>query len=98
MPTIENQIKRTISSVISRAKIHGNHIAEYETRTKYALIDPVLWALEWDLADPKQVKLEFEIKGGRVDYALFKSGRETPVILVEAKRLTRKGGGRISGN
>ena len=79
MPAIKSQIKSTISSVINRAEIHGNHIAEYETRTKYAFIDPVLRALEWDLADPKHVKLEFEIEEGRVDYALFKSGCENPL-------------------
>ena len=45
----------------------------------------------WDLANPTQVKLEFEIEGGRVDYALFKAELEHPAILVEAKRLTPKG-------
>ena len=93
MPTIESRISRGIHSVRSRARTHGNHIAEYETRTKYALIDPLLGALGWNLANPAQVKLELEIKGGRIDYAFFKSGLENPVVLLEAKRLTPKAAG-----
>lgn len=91
MPTLEHRLRRTIQSVRSLAQIHGIHLSEYETRTKYALVDPVLSTLGWDLANPAQVKLEFEIEGGRVDYALFKPELEHPAVLVEAKRLTPKG-------
>ena len=91
MTTLEHRLRRVIQSVRSRAQIHGIHVSEYETRTRYALIDPVLSALGWNLADPTQVKFEFEIEGGKVDYALFKSELEHPAILVEAKRLTPKG-------
>ena len=91
MPTLEHRLRQAIQSVRSRAQIHGIHVSEYETRTKYALIDPVLSALGWNLADPTQAKLEFAIEGGRVDYALFKPELEYPAILVEAKRLTTKG-------
>ena len=95
MPTTGHQIRRAIQSVRARAQLHGVHVSEYETRTKYAIIDPVLWALGWNLADPVQVKLEYEIEGGRVDYAFFKTEIEHPVILVEAKRLTPKGAGEV---
>lgn len=95
MPTTGHQIRRAIQSVRSRSQLHGVHVSEYETRTKYALIDPVLSALGWNLADPMQVKMEYEIVGGRVDYALFKTDIEHPVILVEAKRLTPKGAGEV---
>ena len=91
MPTLEHRLRRVIQSVRSRAQIHGIHVSENETRTRYAFIDPVLSALGWNLADPTQVKLEFEIEGGKVDYALFKAELELPAILVEAKRLTPKG-------
>ena len=91
MPPIDQKLRRAIQSVRARAQLHGTHVSEYETRTRYALIDPVLLALGWDLANPVQAKLEYEIEGGRIDYALFKNGLETPVVLVEAKRLTPKG-------
>lgn len=72
---------------------HGKHIASFEVRTRYALIDPVLQALGWNLSDPSQVRLEHETtnrpKSPRVDYALFSKYTPTskPVILVEAKLL-----------
>ena len=91
MPKIEDRVKVAINSARSRALIHGKHIAEYETRTKYALIDPVLGALGWNLADPAQAKFEYEIQQGRIDYALFKAGFKHPVILVEAKKLAPRG-------
>ena len=66
---------------------------ERETRTKYALIDPILRSLGWDTEDPTQVKLEYEVDSKRedarrVDYALFHNGdAPKPYILIEAKGL-----------
>ncbi len=65
-------------------KLRGTDLKEYPTRT--ILIDPLLEALGWDVADPDEVKLEYSTCGGRVvDYALLLNGQ--PVLLVEAKPL-----------
>ena len=69
---------------------HGKHIASFEVRTRYALIDPILKALGWNLNDPSQVQIKYETrtdqsKPPRVDYALLSTGK--PVIHVEARRL-----------
>ena len=74
-----------------RVDVHGEYIASKEVRTRYALIDPILQALGWNLSDPSQVRLEHETrrdqpKPPRVDYALM-STTGKPVILVEAKPL-----------
>ena len=58
------------------------------------LIDPILQALGWEIADPSQVKVEIDINDTsgdkKADYALYKSGQlGTPWALVEAKRLER---------
>lgn len=71
----------------------GEYIASMEIRTRYALVDPILQALEWTISDPSQVRIEHETTNRsnpyRVDYALFsgKSVKGKPVILVEAKVL-----------
>ena len=63
--------------------ISGCH--EYQTR--YALVDPILTSLGWDISDVNQVEVEYETDWGRVDYALLESPDGEPAIAVEAKAL-----------
>ena len=65
-----------------------------EIRTRYAVIDPILRSLGWDLGNPAECRLEWQIgqTDDRVDYALCapnKSGSPTlPAarVLLEAKK------------
>ena len=69
-----------------RIQSHGASLRENETRTRMALIDPLLHALGWDVSDPGVVTPEYKVAGGLADYALLRpDGR--PVATVEAKRL-----------
>ena len=83
-------LRDAIKEASRLVEAHGEYIASKEVRTRYALIDPILQALGWNLSDPSQVKLEYETTGRpkspRVDYALL-STTDKPVILVEAKPL-----------
>jgi len=83
-------LRDAIMAASWRVDVHGEYIASLEVRTRYALIDPILQALGWNLSDPSQVRLEHETtkrpKSPRVDYALL-STTGKPVILVEAKLL-----------
>ena len=76
-----------IETVKRRITEHGASLRENETRTRVALIDPILRALGWDVSDPGLVTLENPTEPGRVDYALLSGGEERPRALVEAKRL-----------
>ena len=58
---------------------------ESEALTRYALVDPVLCALGWDVSDPEKVRPEFPTEQGRPDYALL--WEEKPLIMVEVKPL-----------
>ena len=67
---------------------HGQLLSQNETRTRYALIDPLLWGVGWDTEDPAQVVPEYALAPKSADYALLGSdGR--PAMIVEAKRLDR---------
>jgi len=71
-----------------RAETHGRALRQNETRTRYALIDPFLAALGWNVNDPAAVTPEFTTVEGRPDYALLPSNNEgKPLAFVEAKRL-----------
>ena len=56
-----------------------------ETRTRMALIDPLLSALGWDTTDPGLVYPEY-VASGRADYALL-GPSENHVMFIEAKKL-----------
>jgi len=69
-----------------RIRMHRQLLQQNETRTRMALIDPLLTALGWDVSDPGLVTPEYSVGQGRVDYAL--NGSNTiPAAIVEAKRL-----------
>ena len=69
-----------------RIRSHCDALRESETRTRMALIDPLLRALGWDVFDPEVVTPEYKAGGGRADYALLRAdGR--PAATVEAKKL-----------
>ena len=85
-------LRDAIKKVVRQVGEHGDYIVvTHEMRTRYAVIDPILQALGWDLSDPSQVRLEHETtdlpKPPRVDYALMSTTCK-PVILVEAKKLS----------
>ena len=76
----------TVERLKERSKLHGAALRVNETRTRMALIDPMLAALGWNPADPSLVVPEFEIGGKLADYALLAPNGK-PVAVLEAKRL-----------
>ncbi len=69
-----------------RMQAHGTVLREYETRTRMALIDPLLDALGWDTDDPSAVIPEYKESDGWADYALLRPDGH-PAAVIEAKKL-----------
>ena len=97
MPTSDvtlESLARVIESVQDAIRREGRTIGNNETRTRNALIDPVLNALGW--SDPSVVTQEYLIRYGPrefdygvVDYAFHPDGdRAHPVAFLEAKRMS----------
>lgn len=76
----------TIETLRARIDEHTTSLQQDETRTRNALIDPLLAGLGWDTGDPGQVISEYRSENGKADYALLGHGGR-PAIIVEAKRL-----------
>ncbi len=62
-----------------------------ETQTRYSLIDPVLCALGWDVADPDCVNVEVEVDFHLgaftwADYVLYRGKSNNNIGVVEAKK------------
>lgn len=85
---LENLIT-AIETLKERIKEHRSYFDTGfpEARTRVALIDPLLQALEWDVANPSQVAIEPKAAAGRADYALLRKSGE-PLLLLEAKKLS----------
>ena len=70
----------------ARIRSHNTALRENETRTRMALIDPLLHALGWDVSDPGVVTPEYKVSDGWADYALLRPNGQ-PAATVEAKKL-----------
>ena len=80
-----DELAATIDKLKRHISEHRESIAANETRTRQVLIDPLLSALGWDVTDPMQVELEYDVRGKRADYALIIDSN--PIAVIEAKRL-----------
>ena len=78
---------RAIRTLNERINAYGTDLSNNETMTRYALIDPLLRELAWDLSNPGEVVPEDggAGKGGRTDYTMRKDGED--IMIIEAKRL-----------
>ena len=85
-----DELNELVGTLKERIEKHKEVLSKNETATRYALIDPLLTALGWDLQDPEQVQTEYSTGDGRADYAMFTGGDTTrPRLVIEAKKLGR---------
>ncbi len=75
-----------IEMLRQRIANHGPTLGVSETRTRAALIDPLLQVLGWDTADPSNVIPEYDVSGRKTDYALL-GENSLPAAILEAKKL-----------
>ena len=73
----------TAAKIQQTIKAHRSALAKNETMTRYALIDPLLGELGWDLSSPGDAVPEDNTSpGGKTDYTLGNGA-----MIVEAKKL-----------
>ena len=77
-----------LKGIRDQIRVYGSSLSENEIRTRTVLIDPLLRALGWDVADLGVVVPEFAVRSLRADYALLgEDGSSRPAAIVEAKKL-----------
>ena len=76
-----------IETIKRRIETHRQSLQQNETRTRTALIDPLLTVLGWDVSDPGLVTPEYNVGQCRADYALINGSDIIPATIVEAKKL-----------
>lgn len=86
-----DDLEELVGKLRDRIYDHRSVLTRSESTTRYALIDPLLACLGWDLTDPGQVLTEYEAryegndKRHYADYVLFHGQR--PCLVIEAKSL-----------
>ena len=76
------ELTKTLDIIRKRIWAHKTNLSNNEAMTRYALIDPLLRALDWDVSDPNVVIPEKRSSAGsRTDYTMGKA------MVVEAKKL-----------
>ena len=93
-----DDLEELVGLLRDRISDHRSVLTRSESTTRYALINPLLAGLGWDLADPHQVLTEYEASyegddnRHYADYVLLHGKR--PALVIEAKSLgTRLGAG-----
>ena len=81
-----DDLKQTVRDLNKRMHVHGDKLRSNESLTRYALIDPILTALGWNLADPEQVIPEYRPIEGNRDAVDYMMKYEQLIILIEAKK------------
>lgn len=75
------EVIQTIDTIRKRIDKHKTALSGSEAMTRYALIDPMLRALDWDVSDPDTVTPEDAgTTGFKIDYAMGRA------MVVEAKK------------
>ena len=85
-----DDLKQTIRDLNKRMHVYGDKLRGNEWLTRYALIDPILTALGWNLADPEQVIPEYRPSKSDRDAIDYMLKNQDSVVLIEAKPLDRK--------
>ena len=89
-----NDLEELVGKLRDRIHDHRGVLAKSESTTRYALVNPLLAGLGWDLANPDQVLTEYEAsyegddKRHYADYVLLHVKR--PCLVIEAKSFGTK--------
>ena len=100
-----DDLNELVGTLKERIEQHKDVLSKNETATRYALIDPLLTALGWDLSDPGQVRTEYRSDDNsdrrRRDYTMFTGednaggDKKKPQLVIEAKHLDTPIGDKI---
>ncbi len=75
-------IEDAIRQVMEAYRRHDGWLSRDKTRTRYAAVDPILWALGWRTWNPAEFQPDFSLgQRGQVDYALFDSNGNLAVLI-----------------
>lgn len=86
---MKDPFEGTIRALNKCMHLHGKDLRANEALTRYALIDPLLVALGWELSDPGQVIPEYRPSNAQRDAVDYMLMRDSFSMIIEAKALDK---------
>ncbi len=84
-------VESAVRLVMANAQVHGRWLADDEIAVRYALVDPILWALGWSTWSPLQCLPNFgQGQRGAADYALFDPDGDIAVLIMVGTEPSRR--------
>ena len=88
-----DNLERTLTTAAGHLR---SGLLDNEQQVKTSIILPILRALGWDDADPREFRAEYRVKDAganvrRVDYVLLDRDDDSPLVFFEAKAVDRAG-------
>lgn len=88
-----DRLERTLTTAAGHLR---SGLLDNEQQVKTSIILPILRALGWDDADPREFRAEYRVKDAganvrRVDYVLLDRDDDSPLVFFEAKAVDRAG-------
>lgn len=83
-----SNLRQVLAEVKAKALLYKTTLPTNEAATRAALIDPVLKALGWDIANPNMVEVEKTVPTAKADYAV-RDYSGVVQIIIEAKSLSQ---------
>lgn len=84
-----SNLRDVLAQVREIGVTYRTQLSSNEAGTRLALIDPILTALGWNLANPLMVVVENTVQSVRADYVLYNNNL-VPVMVIEAKHLSAR--------
>jgi len=78
------KLYETLEKIKKKIEKNKELFMKNENAVRYALINPFLEALGWDITDPDDVIPEYSTSAGRPDYVLMKNGKAVAFIGAKA--------------
>ena len=89
-------VQQAVLEVMETGGTAGGTLRQNGTGMRYAIIDPILWALGWRTWLPWECQPDYDLRSrGSVDYALFDSNGDIAVLIVVRHSLSRRRNDRI---
>ncbi len=84
-------VEEALREIMETVDQSGHRLAEHKAGIRYAIVDPILWALGWSTWLPWECQPDHDLgRRGQVDHALFDGNRRIAVFIEIQKARPRR--------
>ena len=89
-------VEGALREIMETVDQSGHLLAEHKAGIRNAIVDPILWALDWSTWLPWECQPDYDLgRRRKVDYALFDGNGDIAVLIVVKHSMSRRRNDRI---